>query len=176
LKHLFPTKLLFALALLLTPGIGFSPAVVEAKANPSSQSSAQPSGKSIRGRGIALLDVDYETGRVTSCKVVRSTGNEALDQAAVNAFSKHLFTQRTVRGRVRAPMTFSLTQREGAAGSVVNSKRARRSISEVTSTISFWTPRRPSLKSKGMVASAKAGKATDRPLRATPLRATLVSR
>ena len=40
----------------------------------------------ITGHGIVLGQVDYKTGNVTSVRMEKSTGNRALDRAALKAF------------------------------------------------------------------------------------------
>jgi len=58
------------------------------------------------GRGIVLMEVDRETGWVTSAKMQKSTGNKLLDDAALEAFSRWRFKPGTVR-HIHSPITFT---------------------------------------------------------------------
>ena len=57
------------------------------------------------GSGVALLDINKATGRVTSVRMDPSTGHKLLDDAAMKAFRKWRFKPGTV-SRVQAPVTF----------------------------------------------------------------------
>lgn len=179
LARLFLT--LFALGLGLTPVVAAPHTPAQP---PTRSSSSEVSQSSRRGRGVALLEVDYETGRVTSFKMLKSTGDRVLDAAAATAFSKHAFKPRTVRGRVRAPMTFTLTCRTEALPSIerlnhVSGTKGRppqRVISEMTSTSSVHVPRRRRVATNAVSASAKAPIKVSRPGRPAPSRTTLVAR
>jgi TonB family protein len=64
--------------------------------------------KHITGSGVLLARVNPDTGRVTSVKLVRSTGSPILDNAALSAFGQWRFRPKTVRA-VRIPIVFSMT-------------------------------------------------------------------
>jgi TonB family protein len=51
----------------------------------------------IIGHGVVVGEVDYTTGKVTSVKMEKSTGNRILDQASLNAFSQWQFKPKTIR-------------------------------------------------------------------------------
>ena len=57
------------------------------------------------GSGLVAMDVDFDTGRVTSARMVASTGYRDFDDAALKAFRRWRFKPRTVR-HVRTPITF----------------------------------------------------------------------
>lgn len=68
----------------------------------------------ITGRGILVGIVEFKTGKVTSVKMEKSTGNRILDQAALNAFRQWQFKPRSIL-RFRTPITYSMARsREGA--------------------------------------------------------------
>ena len=57
------------------------------------------------GRGVARLEIDTSTGRVTRTWMERSTGHPVLDKAALDAFGRWRFRPGTV-SRVRVPIRF----------------------------------------------------------------------
>jgi TonB family protein len=57
------------------------------------------------GSGLVAMDVDFDTGRVTSVRMVASTGYRDFDDTALKAFRRWRFKPRTVR-HVRTPITF----------------------------------------------------------------------
>src|SRR4051794_12498951 len=59
----------------------------------------------ITGSGVAILQVDAVTGKVTSCQMAPSTGSVVLDAAALDAFRQWRFTPGTIK-EVRIPITF----------------------------------------------------------------------
>ena len=61
----------------------------------------------VTGSGVVLVDVDYESGKVTAARVVQSLGSRALDDAAVATFRKWTFKPKTVR-HVKIPVTYTL--------------------------------------------------------------------
>ncbi len=61
------------------------------------------------GSGVVTMEVDYNTGKVSNVRMLKSTGNRILDNAATSAFSKYSYRPRTFRGRVQVPITFTLT-------------------------------------------------------------------
>lgn len=62
----------------------------------------------ITARGVVLLDVDYDSGRVIKTSMLKSTGSAILDKAAVDAFRKYRAKPRTFR-RFTVPITFRVT-------------------------------------------------------------------
>jgi len=63
--------------------------------------------KRFTGAGIVLVDVDQTTGAVTSARMLRSTGHQILDDAALTAFRQWRFRPGTVR-EVRIPITYTM--------------------------------------------------------------------
>ena len=57
------------------------------------------------GSGIVLMDVDYNTGKVTAARILVSTGNSRFDDAALAAFRKWRFKPHTP-SPVKTPITF----------------------------------------------------------------------
>lgn len=47
--------------------------------------------KGVRGSGVAILKIDEQTGSVTSAAMLKSTGHQVLDSAAVYAFRQWRF-------------------------------------------------------------------------------------
>lgn len=62
----------------------------------------------LTGSGIVKIEVDPESGRVTSARMDPSTGHAILDKAATDAFRLWRFKPGLVR-RVRSPITFTTT-------------------------------------------------------------------
>ncbi|MGI9089013.1 MAG: energy transducer TonB [Chthoniobacterales bacterium] len=60
------------------------------------------------GSGVCVMTVDTSSGAVTSAEMATSTGNSALDNAAVSAFRRWRFKPGTV-SKVRTPITFTMT-------------------------------------------------------------------
>jgi TonB family protein len=58
------------------------------------------------GCGLVLLEVDYETGRVTSARMLASTGNKQKDADALQSFRTWLFKPHTPK-QVMIPITFA---------------------------------------------------------------------
>jgi TonB family protein len=63
----------------------------------------------IEGRGVLFAEVDYNTGKIASVKMEKSTGNRILDQAALNAFSQWQFKPKTIR-HFRTPITYQMAR------------------------------------------------------------------
>jgi TonB family protein len=63
-------------------------------------------GRHPTGRGIVVMDVDMQTGQVTSARMEKSTGNKLLDDAAVEAFSRWRFRPGHFK-HVRSPIAFT---------------------------------------------------------------------
>jgi TonB family protein len=64
--------------------------------------------RTVTGRGVVLLDVDYDSGRVVKASMLKSTGSAILDKAAVDAFRKYHAKPRTFT-RFTVPITFRIT-------------------------------------------------------------------
>jgi TonB family protein len=69
---------------------------------------AEARSKRWTGTGIVRVDVDRETGQVTSARMLQSTGHQILDEAALNAFRQWRFRPGTV-SHVQIPITFTMT-------------------------------------------------------------------
>jgi TonB family protein len=63
----------------------------------------------ITGRGILVGFVDFDTGKVTSVKMEKSTGSRILDQAALSAFRQWEFKPKTIL-RFRTPITYEMAR------------------------------------------------------------------
>ena len=61
----------------------------------------------LTGSGIVKIEVDPESGRVTSLRMDPSTGHAILDQAATEAFRLWRFKPGSAR-RIRTPITFTV--------------------------------------------------------------------
>jgi TonB family protein len=59
------------------------------------------------GSGIVLLNIDLPTGRVTSARMLKSTGYQILDESALSAFRQWRFRPGTV-SKVRIPVRFTM--------------------------------------------------------------------
>ena len=59
------------------------------------------------GKGLFLIDFDYETGRVTDVHVLQSTGNPTLDATSIRTFKKWKAKPHTYR-HVKVPIRYSL--------------------------------------------------------------------
>jgi TonB family protein len=68
---------------------------------------AEARSKRFTGTGIVLVDVDQKTGKVTSARMLQSTGHQILDEAAPNAFRQWPFKPGKVQ-KVRIPITFTM--------------------------------------------------------------------
>lgn len=61
-----------------------------------------------RGSGIILVDVEPKSGRVTGARMLKSTGNRTLDDAAIKRFLKQRFKAGTPR-RFQVPISYEMT-------------------------------------------------------------------
>jgi len=61
----------------------------------------------LTGSCVASLNVDLRDGYVTSAQMLKSTGYQILDEAALNAYRQWRFKPGTVR-KVRVPITFTM--------------------------------------------------------------------
>ena len=85
-------------------GCAQRPAESAATIAPSASYDVHESG---HGSGVVLLDLDYESGRVTGARILESTGNPQSDAIALKAFLKWHFKPRSSR-QVRVPVTLTL--------------------------------------------------------------------
>jgi TonB family protein len=61
----------------------------------------------ITGAGVVVLEIDVETGKVTSALMAQSTGSTILDGAALGAFRQWRFKPGTV-SKVKIPIRFTV--------------------------------------------------------------------
>jgi len=64
-------------------------------------------GRHPTGHGIVLVQVDQKTGRVTSARMEKSTGNALLDDAALDAFRRWKFRPGRTAAEVHIPINFT---------------------------------------------------------------------
>jgi protein TonB len=64
--------------------------------------------RGLTGRGLVLLNVNPQTGYVTSARMLQTTGHKILDDAAVEAFRQWRFKPGTAT-KVKIPITFTMT-------------------------------------------------------------------
>lgn len=67
------------------------------------------------GRGVAVMDVNKETGRVTGARMEKYTGYALLDRAALEALRRWRFRPGTFT-QVKVPISFEAEDRQGVAG------------------------------------------------------------
>ena len=60
----------------------------------------------LTGKGVVLVTIDKETGKVTGARMLKSTGNKLLDGAALEAYSLWRFQPGTV-SQVKIPIEFA---------------------------------------------------------------------
>jgi TonB family protein len=62
----------------------------------------------LTGKGVVLVTIDRQTGRVTGARMLTSTRNEQLDGAALQAYSQWRFDPRTVAvSQLKIPIEFA---------------------------------------------------------------------
>jgi TonB family protein len=61
--------------------------------------------RGLAGKGVVLLTVDKATGKVTSARMLQSTGNDLLDGSALQAYSQWRFEPGTVT-QIQMPIKF----------------------------------------------------------------------
>jgi TonB family protein len=61
----------------------------------------------LTGSGIALLQIDQKTGYVISGRMLKSTGQVVLDNAALSAFKRWRFKPGTIR-QIRIPIHYTM--------------------------------------------------------------------
>jgi len=68
----------------------------------------------LTGKGVVLVNIDKQTGKVTGARMETSTGSQQLDGAALQAYSQWRFDPRTVAvSQLKIPIEFA--QRPAAA-------------------------------------------------------------
>jgi TonB family protein len=91
------------IVLLILGTIGFASGYGQnARSTPLPQLAARHYGQ---GSGVVLAQVDYKTGRVTSARMLVSTGNSQYDATALQQFRTWKFKPHTVE-RVKIPISF----------------------------------------------------------------------
>jgi TonB family protein len=60
----------------------------------------------LTGKGIVLVTIDQQTGKVTGARMLQSTGNKQLDGAALEAYSQWRFQPGSVP-QVKIPIEFA---------------------------------------------------------------------
>ena len=62
----------------------------------------------LTGKGVVLVNIDKQTGKVTGARMLTSTGNQQLDGAALQAYSQWRFDPRTVAvAQLKIPIVFA---------------------------------------------------------------------
>ena len=62
----------------------------------------------LTGKGVVLVTIDKQTGKVTGARMQTSTGNQQLDGAALQAYSQWRFDPRTVVvSQLKIPIEFA---------------------------------------------------------------------
>src|SRR5215813_7222972 len=62
----------------------------------------------LKGKGVVLVTIDKQTGKVTGARMLTSTGNPQLDGAALQAYSQWRFDPRTVAvPQLQIPIEFA---------------------------------------------------------------------
>jgi len=62
----------------------------------------------LTGKGVVLVTIDKQTGMVTGARMLTSTGNQQLDGAALQAYSRWRFDPRTVAvSQLKIPIEFA---------------------------------------------------------------------
>ncbi len=62
--------------------------------------------KGLAGKGVVLVTIDQQTGKVTGARMLQSTGNKQLDGAALEAYSQWRFQPGT-GSQVKIPIEFA---------------------------------------------------------------------
>ena len=62
----------------------------------------------LTGKGVVLVNIDKQTGKVSGARMLTSTGNQQLDGAALQAYSRWRFDPRTVSvSQLKIPIEFA---------------------------------------------------------------------
>jgi TonB family protein len=86
----------------VTPGPGTS---IKAIYTPMPVYQAEWSKRGLTGKGVVLVTIDKDTGKVTGAQMLQSTGNKLLDGSALEAYSRWRFAPGTV-SQVKMPVEF----------------------------------------------------------------------
>jgi TonB family protein len=62
--------------------------------------------RGLTGKGVVLVTIDKDTGKVTGAQMLQSTGSKLLDGSALEAYSKWRFAPGTV-SQVKIPVEFA---------------------------------------------------------------------
>lgn len=68
----------------------------------------------LTGKGVVLVTIDQQTGRVAGARMLQSTGNKQLDGAALEAYSQWRFQPGT-GSQVKIPIEFATRPKPPAA-------------------------------------------------------------
>jgi TonB family protein len=64
--------------------------------------------RGLTGKGVVLVTIDKQTGKVTGTEMLQSTGNKLLDGSALEAYSRWRFDPRTVAvSQLKMPIEFA---------------------------------------------------------------------
>jgi TonB family protein len=64
--------------------------------------------RGLTGKGVVLVTIDKQTGKVTGAEMLQSTGNKLLDGAALEAYSRWRFDPQTVATQqLKIPIAFA---------------------------------------------------------------------
>lgn len=69
----------------------------------------------LTGKGVVLVTIDEQTGKVTRARMFQSTGNKQLDGAALEAYSQWRFQPGT-GSQVKIPIEFAARPKTSIAG------------------------------------------------------------
>jgi TonB family protein len=64
--------------------------------------------KHVEGKGIFELFFDYDSGNLREVRVIKSTGAQALDAAALSAFRKWKAKPHAVKAAILMPVAFTM--------------------------------------------------------------------
>jgi TonB family protein len=65
-------------------------------------------GRGLTGKGVVLVTIDKQTGKVTGAQMLQSTGNQLLDGSALEAYSRWRFEPGTVAvPQLKIPVEFA---------------------------------------------------------------------
>jgi TonB family protein len=67
---------------------------------------AEWSKRGLTGKGVVLVTIDKDTGKVTGAQMLQSTGNKLLDGSALEAYSRWRFAPGTV-SQLKIPVEFT---------------------------------------------------------------------
>jgi TonB family protein len=62
--------------------------------------------RGLKGKGVVLVTIDKDTGKVTGAQMLQSTGSKELDGSALEAYSRWRFAPGTV-SQVKIPVEFT---------------------------------------------------------------------